>query len=85
LIGPYLLQSDGADKANQFGFVANRARQGSAIVAMYAVPAVRHLQGLPCLLLPESGEDSLYHKSLFVVVDLPKALTKKLIAIEKAA
>lgn len=33
----------------------------------------------------ESGEDYLYHKSLFVFVDLPKALTKKLIAIEKAA
>lgn len=33
----------------------------------------------------ESGEDYLYHKSLFVLVDLPKALTKKLIAIEKAA
>lgn len=33
----------------------------------------------------ESGEDYLYHKSLFVFVDLPKTLTKKLIAIEKAA
>lgn len=33
----------------------------------------------------ESGEDYLYHKSLFVFVNLPKALTKKLIAIEKAA
>ena len=33
----------------------------------------------------ESGEDYLYHKSLFVFVDLAKALAKKLIAIEKAA
>ena len=36
-------------------------------------------------IVDESGEDYLYHKSLFVVVDLPRALTKKLIAIEKAA
>ena len=36
-------------------------------------------------IVDESGDDYLYHKSLFVVVDLPKALTKKLIAIEKAA
>jgi hypothetical protein len=36
-------------------------------------------------IVDESGEDYLYHKSLFVFVDLPKALTKKLIAIEKAA
>ena len=33
----------------------------------------------------ESGEDYLYHKSLFVLVDLPRTLAKKLIAIEKAA
>ncbi|HEY2921535.1 MAG TPA: hypothetical protein VGK77_21325 [Candidatus Binatia bacterium] len=36
-------------------------------------------------IVDESGEDYLYHKSLFVFVDLPKALTKKLMAIEKAA
>ena len=36
-------------------------------------------------IVDESGEDYLYHKSLFVFVDLPKTLTKKLIAIEKAA
>ena len=36
-------------------------------------------------IVDESGEDYLYHKSLFVFVDLPKALAKKLIAIEKAA
>jgi len=35
-------------------------------------------------IVDESGEDYLYDKSLFVLVDLPKALTKKLIAIEKA-
>jgi len=36
-------------------------------------------------IVDESGEDYLYDKSLFVLVDLPKVLTKKLIAIEKAA
>lgn len=36
-------------------------------------------------IVDESGEDYLYHKTMFVLVDLPKALTKKLIAIEKAA
>lgn len=36
-------------------------------------------------IVDESGEDYLHHKSLFVFVDLPKALAKKLIAIEKAA
>ena len=36
-------------------------------------------------IVDESGEDYLYDKSLFVVVYLPKVLTKKLIAIEKAA
>jgi hypothetical protein len=33
----------------------------------------------------ESGEDYLYHKSHFVFVNLPKTITKKLIALEKAA
>jgi hypothetical protein len=36
-------------------------------------------------IVDESGEDYLYDKSLFVVVSLPKVLTKKLIAIENAA
>lgn len=36
-------------------------------------------------IVDESGEDYLYDKSLFVLVDLPKVLTKKLMAIEKAA
>jgi hypothetical protein len=36
-------------------------------------------------IVDESGEDYLYHRSLFVFVDLPKSLAKKLIAIEKAA
>ena len=36
-------------------------------------------------IVDESGEDYLYHKSLFVFVELPKTLAKKLIAIEKAA
>jgi hypothetical protein len=36
-------------------------------------------------IVDESGEDYLYHKSLFVFVDLPRTLAKKLIAIEKAA
>jgi hypothetical protein len=36
-------------------------------------------------IVDESGEDYLYHKSLFVIVDLPKTLAKKLIAIEQAA
>lgn len=36
-------------------------------------------------IVDESGEDYLYHKSHFVFVDLPKAITKKLIALEKAA
>jgi hypothetical protein len=36
-------------------------------------------------IVDESGEDYLYHKSHFVFVDLPKTITKKLIALEKAA
>ena len=36
-------------------------------------------------IVDESGEDYLYHKSHFVFVDFPKAVTKKLIALEKAA
>ena len=36
-------------------------------------------------IVDESGEDYLYHKRHFVFVDFPKAVTKKLIALEKAA
>ena len=36
-------------------------------------------------IVDESSEDYLYHRSHFVIIDLPKALTRKLIAIEKAA
>ncbi len=36
-------------------------------------------------IVDESGEDYLYHKRHFIFVELPKALTKKLIDIEKAA
>jgi hypothetical protein len=36
-------------------------------------------------IVDECGEDYLSHKSLFVIVDLPDALAKKLIAIEKTA
>jgi hypothetical protein len=35
-------------------------------------------------IVDESGEDYLYHKSLFVFVELPRTLSKKLIVIEKA-
>jgi hypothetical protein len=36
-------------------------------------------------IVDESGENYLSHKSLFVIVDLPDTLAKKLIAIEKTA
>ncbi|HUF41589.1 MAG TPA: hypothetical protein VMR20_06510 [Verrucomicrobiae bacterium] len=36
-------------------------------------------------IVDESGEDYPSHKSLFLIVDLPDTLAKKLIAIEKTA
>ncbi len=33
-------------------------------------------------IVDESGEDYLYHKSLFVFVDFPKAVEKKILALE---
>ena len=36
-------------------------------------------------IVDESGEDYLYHKSHFVFVDFPKAVAKKLLALESAA
>ena len=36
-------------------------------------------------IVDESGEDYLYHKSLFVFVDFPPAVKKKIIALEGAA
>jgi len=35
-------------------------------------------------IVDESGEDYLYHKSHFVFVDFPKAVKKKLLALESA-
>ncbi len=35
-------------------------------------------------LVDESGEDYLYHKCHFVFVDFPKAVTKKILALEGA-
>lgn len=35
-------------------------------------------------IVDESGEDYLYHKSLFVFVDFPKAVEKKILALESA-
>ncbi len=36
-------------------------------------------------IVDESGEDYLYHKSHFVFVDFPKAVAKKLLALQSAA
>jgi hypothetical protein len=36
-------------------------------------------------IIDESGEDYLYHKSHFVFVDFPKAVTKKILLLETAA
>jgi len=36
-------------------------------------------------IVDESGEDYLYHKSLFAFVDFPPAVKKKIIALEDAA
>lgn len=36
-------------------------------------------------IIEESGDDYLYHKSHFVLVDFPPAAKKRLIAIENAA
>jgi hypothetical protein len=35
-------------------------------------------------IVDESGEDYLYHKSQFVFVEFPKAVTKKILALETA-
>jgi hypothetical protein len=35
-------------------------------------------------IVDESGDDYLFHKSLFVFVDLPKAIAKKLRSLETA-
>lgn len=35
-------------------------------------------------IVDESGEDYLYHKSYFAFVDFPKAVTKKILALERA-
>ena len=35
-------------------------------------------------IIDESGEDYLYHKSLFAFVDFPKSVEKKLLALEAA-
>lgn len=35
-------------------------------------------------IIDESGEDYLYHKDLFVLVDFPKSIKKKLLAIASA-
>jgi hypothetical protein len=35
-------------------------------------------------IVDESGEDYLYHQSLFVLVDFPKAVEKKILALESA-
>jgi hypothetical protein len=35
-------------------------------------------------IVDESGEDYLYHKSLFVFVDFPPAVKKKILALEDA-
>lgn len=36
-------------------------------------------------MIDESGEDYLYHKSHFVFVDFPKAVTKKILSLQTAA
>jgi hypothetical protein len=36
-------------------------------------------------ILDESGEDYLYHKSYFVFVDFPRAITKKILSLQRAA
>ena len=36
-------------------------------------------------IVDESGEDYLYHKSHFVFVDFPKAVAKKILALQPAA
>jgi len=35
-------------------------------------------------IVDESGEDYLYHKTLFVFVDFPRAVTKKILSLHSA-
>jgi hypothetical protein len=72
----------------QFALCVNSAEYKASLIAGKVYRILREPKAAKDDLLrivDESGEDYLYHKSLFVVIDLPKALTKKLIAIEKAA
>jgi hypothetical protein len=36
-------------------------------------------------IVDESGEDYLYHKSYFVFVEFPRAVTKKILSLQSAA
>jgi len=36
-------------------------------------------------IVDESGEDYLYHKSYFIFVDFPKAVKKRILALERAS
>ncbi len=36
-------------------------------------------------IVDESGEDYLYHKSYFVFVEFPRAITKKILSLQSAA
>ena len=45
-------------------------------------PIFRTAQGR---IVDESGEDYLYHKRYFVFVELPRAITKKILSLQSAA
>jgi hypothetical protein len=66
--------------------VDNREYEASLVLGkVYPIlPDARAARDDLVRIVDESGEDYLYHKSHFVFVDLPKAVARKILALQPA-
>lgn len=67
--------------------VANTEYQASLILGKVyrIIPDAKAAKDDLIRIVDESGEDYLYHKSYFVLVDFPRAIAKKILALQSAA
>jgi hypothetical protein len=66
--------------------IDNTDYQGSLVLGKVyrIIPDAKAAKDDLVRIVDESGEDYLYHKSYFVFVDFPKAVTKKILSLHSA-
>ena len=75
-------------KTTQFALCLKNARNEASLILgkVYRIlPDPRAAKDDLVRIIDESGEDYLFHKNQFAVVDFPQAIRRKILALQKAS